>query len=138
MKCGLVLSLSLSLSLSPHYTHTLTSSLSLCQLHMCYSPVHTPTERHKYDFWFCTQVSLLGKFLSGIYIHGFDRFSGFDRSTSADCHITDHGGGPGGGQYHTSVLALVSSPDHTFYAISERGSGVIRRFSWACGATPPT
>ena len=56
---------------------------------MCYSPVHIPTERDKYDFWFCTQVSLLGKFLGGIYIHGFDRLSGFDRSTSADCYITD-------------------------------------------------
>ena len=28
-------------------------------------------------------------------------------------------------------LHLVSSPDHTLYASSERGSGVIRRFSWA-------
>ena len=32
----------------------------------------------------------------------------------------------------------VSSPDHTLYASFERGSGVIRRFSRACRATPPT
>ena len=33
---------------------------------------------------------------------------------------------------------LVSSPDHTLYTSSERRSGVICQFSWACRAIPPT
>ena len=40
---------------------------------------------------------------------------------------------------HTHAhFSLVLSPDHTRYASSERGSGVIHRFSWPCRATPPT
>ena len=36
------------------------------------------------------------------------------------------------------AMCIVSSPDHILYAGSKRGSDVIRQFSWACRATPPT
>ena len=39
--------------------------------------------------------------------------------------------------HYTHWDFLVSSPDHTLYASSKRGPGVIHQFSWACRATPP-
>ena len=39
--------------------------------------------------------------------------------------------------HHTHWDSLVSSPDHTLYASSERGPDVIHQSSWAYRATPP-